>query len=94
MLDEGTSFVFRYGDVEIESTEVLLTDGPGEMKVFSTLEEDIVLTSESSRYAKAQSGGYLTAVRFPGNSLPKGFGSWVPDSVDLRGGGYREESSG
>ena len=93
VLDEGTSFVFRYGDIEIESTEVLLTDSPQETKVFSSLEQSIVLTRDTNRYAKAQSGGYLTAVRFPGDSLPKGYGSWVPDSVGLRGGGYREESS-
>lgn len=94
VLDESTSFVFRYGEHEIESTEILLTDGPQEMRVFSTKEETVVLTSDSGRYAKARSGGYLTAVRFPRNSLPAGFGSWVPDSFDLRGGGYREESSG
>jgi len=93
VLDESTSFVFRYGGSEIESTEVLLTDGPQEMKVFSTNEQRVVLTPDSTRYAKARSGGYLAAVRFPGNSLPAGYGSWVPDSFDLRGGGQSEESS-
>ncbi len=94
VLDESTSFVFRYGSSEIESTEVLLTDSPKEMKVFSTNEQRVVLTPDSTRYAKARSGGYLAAVRFPGNSLPAGYGSWVPDSFDLRGGGQSEESSG
>jgi hypothetical protein len=93
VLDESTSFVFRYGEHEIESTEVLLTDGPKELKVFSSNEERIVLTADSRRYAKARSGGYLAAVRFPRDSLPPGFGSWVPDSFNLRGGEYREESS-
>jgi hypothetical protein len=94
VLDEGTSFVFRYGDHEIESTEVLLTDSLKETKVFSTNEEMVVLTPDTTRYAKASSGGYLAAVRFPENSLPAGFGSWVPDAFDLRGGGHSEESSG
>ncbi|MCK4409292.1 MAG: hypothetical protein KAW67_04360 [Candidatus Eisenbacteria sp.] len=94
VLDESTSFVFRYGGHEIESTEILLTDSPQEMKVFSTSEQTVVLTADSSRYSKTESGGYLAAVRFPENSLPAGHGSWVPDSFDLRGGGYREESSG
>jgi hypothetical protein len=80
VLDKGTSFVFRYGPHEIESTEILLTDGPRETKVFSTSEERIVLTDDTQRYAKARSGGYLVAVRFPRGSLPPGFGSWVPDS--------------
>jgi hypothetical protein len=93
VLDESTSFVFRYGDYEIESTEILLTDGPRETKVFSSNEEPIVLTDDSRRYAKARSGGYLAAVRFPRDSLPKGFGSWVPDSFTLRGGEQSEESS-
>ena len=94
VLDESTSFVFRYGPHEIESTEILLTDGPKEMRVFSTNEERVVLTPHNTRYAKARSGGYLAAVRFPENSLPAGYGSWVPDSFDLRGGGHSEESSG
>ncbi|MFH1865046.1 MAG: hypothetical protein ABIK85_04115 [Candidatus Eisenbacteria bacterium] len=94
VLDESTSFVFRYGGNEIESTEVLLTDSPQEMEVFSTREQRVVLTPDSTRYAKARSGGYLAAVRFPENSLPAGYGSWVPDSFDLRGGGHSEESSG
>ena len=94
VLDESTSFVFRYGGHEIESTEILLTDGPRETKVFSTSEQTVVLTADSGRYGKARSGGYLAAVRFPENSLPAGYGSWVPDSFDLRGGGYHEESSG
>jgi len=94
VLDGGTSFVFRYGPHEIASTEVLLTDGPKEERVFSTTEETVVLTADTTRYAKAQSGGFLSAVRFPGNSLPAGTGSWVPDSFDLRGGGHSEESSG
>ena len=94
VLDESTSFVFRYGDHEIESTEVLLTDSPQELQVFSTNEERVVLTPDTTRYSKARSGGYLAAVRFPGNSLPAGYGSWVPDSFDLRGGGHSEESSG
>jgi len=93
VLDESTSFVFRYGDHEISSTEILLTDGPKEMRVFSTAEERIVLTSDTTRYARARSGGYLMAVRFPGRSLPPGYGSWVPDSFALRGGGHNEESS-
>jgi len=94
VLDESTSFVFRYGPHEIESTEVLLTDGPKETRVFSSNEETVVLTGDTTRYARAQSGGFLAAVRFPGNSLPAGHGSWVPDSFDLRGGGHSEESSG
>ncbi|MFH1689367.1 MAG: hypothetical protein ABIE42_03915 [Candidatus Eisenbacteria bacterium] len=94
VLDESTSFIFRYGGHEIESTEVLLTDSPREMKVFSTNEQRVVLTPDSTRYARARSGGYLAAVRFPENSLPAGYGSWVPDSFDLRGGGHSEESSG
>jgi hypothetical protein len=94
VLDESTSFVFRYGPHEIASTEILLTDSPDERKVFSTNEERVVLTPDSTRYAKARSGGYLAAVRFPVNSLPAGYGSWVPDSFDLRGGGHSEESSG
>ena len=94
VLDESTSFVFRYGNHEIESTEVLLTDSPKETQVFSTNEERVVLTPDTTRYAKARSGGYLAAVRFPENSLPAGRGSWVPDSFDLRGGGHSEESSG
>ena len=93
VLDESTSFAFWYGDHVIESTEILLTDGPKETSVFSTSEQVIVLTSESARYGKAASGGYLTAVRFPRNSLPAGYGSWVPDSFELRGGGHSEESS-
>ena len=94
VLDESTSFVFRYGPHEIESTEVLLTDGPKETRVFSSREETVVLTSDTTRYGKSQSGGFLAAVRFPGDSLPAGTGSWVPDSFDLRGGGHSEESSG
>jgi hypothetical protein len=94
VLDESTSFVFRYGPHEITSTEILLTDSPKETKVYSTSEERVVLTPDSIRYAKASSGGYLAAVRFPENSLPAGYGSWVPDSFDLRGGGHSEESSG
>jgi hypothetical protein len=94
VLDESTSFVFRYGDHEIASTEVLLTDGPTETRVFSTNDEPVVLTAETTRYCRAQSGGFLAAVRFPGNSLPAGHGSWVPDSFDLRGGERDEESSG
>jgi hypothetical protein len=93
VLDESTSFVFRYGNHEIVSTEILLTDGPAETRVFSTNEERIVLTDDSRRYARARSGGYLVAVRFPRDSLPPGFGSWVPDTFRLRGGEYREESS-
>ena len=94
VLDEGTSFVFRYGPHEVSSTEILLTDSPEERRVFSTNEGRVVLTPDSTRYAKARSGGYLAAVRFPVNSLPAGYGSWVPDSFDLRGGGHSEESSG
>ena len=94
VLDKGTSFVFRYGEHEIQSTEVLLTDSPEERRVFSTNEERVVLTPDTTRYAKARSGGYLAAVRFPENSLPAGRGSWVPDSFDLRGGGHIEDSSG
>lgn len=94
VLNEGTSFVFRYGDHEIESTEILLTDGPLETKVYSTKDDVIVLAPDSRRFARTRTGGYLAAVRFPENSLPAGYGSWVPDSFELRGGGYREESSG
>lgn len=93
ILDESTRFVFLYDDREVESTEILLTDGPYEKAVFSSNEETIVLTSDSVRYAKAKSGGYLTAVRFPGNSLPAG-SRWVPRSFELRGGDYDENVSG
>lgn len=85
VLDESSRFAFGYGDAEVESTEILLTDSIEERQVFSTCEETIVLTGRSDRYAKARSGGYLAAVRFPRGSLPGG-GKWVPHSFDLRGG--------
>ncbi len=85
VLDHECRFVLRYGDREIESTEILFTDGPAERRVFSTSDDTIVLTTDSDGYAKARSGGYLAAVRFPRGSLPTG-GRWAPDSFELRGG--------
>ena len=90
VLDETTRFVFRYGDRVVESTEILLTDGPLEERVYTTREDTIVLTEHSPAYAKVKSGGYLTAVRFPEDSLPDG-GEWVPDSFELRGGDCDED---
>jgi hypothetical protein len=85
VLDGSSRFVFAYGDEEVESTEILLTDSIEERQVFSTWDERIVLTGRSDRYAKVRSGGYLAAVRFPSGSLPGG-GKWIPRSFDLRGG--------
>jgi len=90
-LDRDAAFVLDYGDREVESIEVLFTDSPLEMRVFSTGEETIVLTRNSDEYSKARSGGYLAAVRFPRDSLPEG-GRWVPDSFELRGG-YCDEGA-
>jgi len=78
-------FVFRYGDREIRSTEMLLTDSVLEKRVFSTLESPVVLTEKSASYAKVRSGGYLVAVRFDEGSLNGGDG-WVPDTFELRRG--------
>jgi hypothetical protein len=88
VLDSGSRFVLHYGDREVESTEILLTDSIQEREVWSAAEQTIVLTSHSGRYARVRSGGYLTLVRFPAGSLPKG-GEWVPDSFDLMRGGER-----
>lgn len=85
VLDRSSRFVFTYQDIDVESTEILLTDSIEERRVFSTCEETIVLTDRSSMYAKVRSGGYLAAVRFPKGSLPQG-GKWVPCSFALRGG--------
>jgi hypothetical protein len=93
MLDRDARFVFVYGGREIESTEILLTDSIEERRVFSSNETTIVLTSRSPLYARVRSGGYLAAVRFPENSLPKGRG-WVPDVFELRGGDNCEGTSG
>jgi len=92
-LDCDAAFVLDYGDREVESIEVLFTDSPLEMRVFSTGEETIVLTRNSDEYSKARSGGYLAAVRFPRDSLPEG-GRWVPDSFELRGGDCDEGARG
>lgn len=93
VLDGTSRFVFGYGETEVESTEILLTDSIEERQVFSTCEETIVLTERSSRYAKVRSGGYLAAVRFPRGSLPGG-GKWVPQSFDLRGGECDADAAG
>ncbi len=84
-LCDDCRFVFTYGDREVSSTEMLLTDSIIEKRVFSTLESRIVLTEESGSYAKARSGGYLVAVRFDQGSL-RGSDGWVPDSFELRRG--------
>jgi hypothetical protein len=93
VLDRNTRFVFDYGEQEVESTEILFTDGPAEKRVYSTSDGTIVLTNDSTQYAKARSGGYLAAVRFPGNSLPRE-GRWVPNSFELRGGEQHAEARG
>jgi len=90
VLDEATRFILRYGDTTVESSEMLMNDGPKERSVFSTLEHAVVLTPDSTLYAKVRSGGYLTAVRFPSGSLPGG-GAWVPDGFELSRGGERNE---
>ncbi len=84
-LDGSSSFVFHYDDRSVQSGEILLTDSIEERSVWSTREDTIVLTNNSSMYAKVRSGGYLTVVRFPRDSLPGG-GGWVPSSFELRGG--------
>jgi len=93
ILDRDARFVFVYGGREVESTEILMTDSIEERRVFSSNETTIVLTSRSPQYARVRSGGYLAAVRFPENSLPRGRG-WVPDVFELRGGDNREDTSG
>jgi hypothetical protein len=93
ILDSRTRFVLVYGGREVESTEILMTDSIEERKVWSSLEGPMFLTSKGNRYARVRSGGYLAALRFPGNSLPKGRG-WVPDAFELRGGDNREGASG
>lgn len=85
VFDEFTSLVFHYDDRSVESIEILLTDSIEERSVWSSSDDTVVLTSNSTMYAKAQSGGYLAVVRFPGGSLPSS-GSWVPGSFELRGG--------
>ncbi len=84
-LCDDCTFVFTYGDREVSSKEMLLTDSVLEKRVFSTRDSKIVLTEESGRYAKVRSGGYLVAVRFEQGSLRAGDG-WVPDSFELRRG--------
>jgi hypothetical protein len=84
-LCDDCRFVFRYGDREVSSKEMLLTDSILEKRVFSTLESRVVLTEESGSYAKVKSGGYLVAVRFDEGALD-GRGGWVPDSFELRRG--------
>ena len=93
ILDGHTRFVLMYDGREVESTEILMTDGIEERKVWSSLETPMFLTCNGNRYARVRSGGYLAAVRFPGNSLPKGRG-WVPDAFELRGGDSCEGASG
>ena len=82
-LCDDCRFVFRYGDREVSSKEMLLTDSILEKRVFSTLDSKVVLTAESPAYAKVRSGGYLVAVRFEEGSL-RGSDGWVPDSFELR----------
>ncbi len=89
VFDEDSRFVFRYGDREVESKEILLTDGILERRVFSNMEETVFLTEDNGRYAKVRSGGYLTTVRFDKGSLA-GDQGWVPDAFELRGGEYNE----
>ena len=84
-LCDDCEFVFRYGDREVVSKEMLLTDSVFERRVFSTLETPVVLTEESSHYARVRSGGYLVAVRFEQGALG-GENGWVPDSFELRRG--------
>lgn len=85
VLDEASRFVLRYGDTEVESLEILFTEGPAERRVYSTLDGPIVLSGSGRSYARARSGGYLAAIRFPKDALPEG-GEWVPDAFSLRGG--------
>ncbi|MBD3367516.1 MAG: hypothetical protein GF405_04995 [Candidatus Eisenbacteria bacterium] len=92
VLDETSRFALFYDGTCVESTEILLTDSPKEYEVWSTLQTPVVLTSESTLYAKVRSGGYLTAVRFPKGALPDG-NDWVPDRFELRRGGERNEEA-
>jgi hypothetical protein len=89
VLGSDSRFVLFYGDRAVESSEILLTDGLEERRVYSSRDGPIVLADHSSTYAKARSGGFLAAVRFSGGSLPTR-GSWVPDSFLLRGGDLHE----
>lgn len=89
ILNENSRFVFLYGDQEVESKEILLTDSVLERRVFSNMEETVFLTEDNGRYAKVRSGGYLTAVRFDEGSLG-GDRGWIPDGFELRGGEYDE----
>jgi len=91
VLDESTRFVLSYDDRTVSSTEILLTDGPRERKVYSTREQAVVLTPDSDMYATVRSGGYLTAVRFDHGDLPDG--DWVPDGFELRRGGEQHEEA-
>ncbi len=92
VLDETTRFVLSYGGRSAESSEILLTDGPQERVVWSTVESPVALRHDTTMYAKVRSGGYLTAVRFPEGSLPRG-SVWVPDDFELRRGGERNEEA-
>lgn len=89
ILNEDSRFVFLYGDREVESKEILLTDSVFERRVFSNMEETVFLTEDNGRYAKVRSGGYLTTVRFDKGSLG-GDRGWIPDAFELRGGEYNE----
>ncbi len=82
-LCDDCEFVFRYGDREVVSKEMLLTDSVLEKRVYSTDETPVVLTEKSSAYAKVRSGGYLVAVRFEEGAL-RGEDGWVPDAFELR----------
>ncbi len=84
-LCDDCRFVFTYGEREVTSKEMLLTDSVLEKRVFSTCDSKIVLTEESGSYARVRSGGYLVAVRFDQGSL-RGSDGWVPDSFELRRG--------
>ena len=92
ILDETSRFALFYDGTCVESTEILLTDSAKEYQVWSTLETPVVLTSESTMYAKVRSGGYLTAVRFPKGALPDG-NDWVPTRFELRRGGEHNEEA-
>jgi hypothetical protein len=92
VLDDSTSFVLHYDGRSVESTEVLLTDGPQERRVWSTQDCPVVLTTDSSSYAKVRSGGYLTAIRFPRGALPGG-DAWMPREFELLRGGERNEEA-
>jgi len=89
VLDDASRFVLTYGDRRVESLEILFTDGPAERRVYSTRNGPIVLSGDGRIYARARSGGYLAAVRFPKDALPDD-GEWVPDAFALRGGECRE----